>query len=117
MIKDGRDSSFKTGTIFLKQLLKGKNLALYSNTDDLKTRFFLGEAPYYTPYELIYRVYYDLDYVYNGHGRTVNENIFLEKLFALAIKFNVLDDDLNKAFETAVYRKSDLIEIINKINK
>src|SRR5471030_3192533 len=72
-IIDGRDTSFKMATVFLKVLQGGKYLALYSYADDLKNRFFIGEAPDYTPTELTYRLYYNMANVdvTSTRGRTV----------------------------------------------
>src|SRR5579862_2109683 len=39
-----RDTSYRVAPVFLKILQKGKNVALYQYTDDLKTRFYIGEA-------------------------------------------------------------------------
>lgn len=52
------DTSRRPDTIFLKQLVKGKNLALLYHRDAIKTRFFIAEtnAP---PVELKYMQYYD----------------------------------------------------------
>jgi hypothetical protein len=49
------DSSFRVEAVFFKELQKGKNLALYAYTDNLKSRFYVGEAPDYIPIELGYR--------------------------------------------------------------
>jgi len=108
----GRDTSFRIDSVFLKVLQKGKNVALYSYTDNLKTRFYIGDAPYYTPIELGYKLYLDTQ-----TGRSVTENTYQKQLFALATKYNVLDDNLTNAFASADYRKPDLLPIVSKINK
>ena len=115
-IIDGRDTSFKTATVFLKVLQKEKYLALYSYADDLKTRFFIGEAPDYTPIELTYRLYYNMANVTYTSGRTVNENTYQKQLFALAAKYNALDDDLTFRLQRSNYEASDLLTIVSKIN-
>jgi hypothetical protein len=116
-IAEGRDTSFKVETVFLKVLQNGKNLALYSYADNLKTRFYIGEAPGYTPTELIYRLYFDLAAT-NIAGRTVNENTYQKQLFALAIKYNALNDKLTALLENsfASYSKGYLLPIISGIN-
>jgi hypothetical protein len=107
-----RDTSFQIETIFLKILQKGKNVALYEYTDGLKTRFYIGEAPDYTPIELVFRLYENVE----ANGTTVNENTYLKQLFALANKYSVLDDDLTRTLQSANYAEPDLLEIVSKIN-
>jgi hypothetical protein len=107
-----RDSSYKIDTVFLKILQKGKNAALYSYTDGLKTRLYISEAPNYIPIELVYRIYKSV----NANGATVNENTYLKQLFAIANKYNVLNSDLIRTLQTANYSQSDLLPIVSKIN-
>jgi hypothetical protein len=95
-------------------LQQGKNIALYSYTDNLKTRFYVGEAPGYEPKELIYRRYIDG----NAAGNTVAENIYQKQLFAFALKYRVLDDKLTAELEDPFlsYRRDDLLKIVSGIN-
>jgi hypothetical protein len=109
-LSTARDTSFSMETVFLKVLQKGKNVALYSFTDDLKTRFYLGETPDYKPAELIYRIYN------NSNNGTKFENGYLKTLFALAIKYNVLDDGLSKTFQLDSYNSAYILGIVSKIN-
>ncbi|MBB3058906.1 hypothetical protein [Mucilaginibacter gotjawali] len=111
---EGRDTSVKVATVFLRVLQQGKNLALYSYTDGLKTRFYIGETPAFTPAELVYRIYYDMA---NPGGRTVNENTYQKQLFALANKYNMLDDKTTARLQTANYEKGDLLTIVSRINQ
>lgn len=113
-----RDTSMSIVTAFFKVLQKGKNLALYSYTDGLKSRFYIAEAPDYTIKELEYRLYYN----YSGNdvngqkGVTVNENTYMKQLFALANKYGVEDNNLQWDIEHAGYNKDDLLKIVRKIN-
>lgn len=111
-----RDTSYKIDTVFLKVLQQGKHLALYSYADQIKTRFYVGEYPDYTPTELIYRLYYDPGAVTDRRGRSVDENTYLKQLFALANKYNALDDDLNRHFQSSNYLSPDMLYIVSKIN-
>ncbi|HKB44178.1 MAG TPA: hypothetical protein VKC90_07305, partial [Chitinophagaceae bacterium] len=115
-LSSGRDTSYKIDTVFLKILQKGKNVALYSYTDGLKTRLYVSEAPDYVPTELIYRIYDDTGISANKEGNTVIENTYLKQLFAIANKHNALDDDLSKTFEKANYSQPDLLTIVSRIN-
>src|SRR6185312_1262193 len=80
----GRDTSYKVDAVFMRELQRGKNIALYAYADQIKTRYYVGEYPDYTPTELVYRVYLDDGAVSEKHGRSVNENTYLKQLFALA---------------------------------
>ena len=111
---EGRDTSFRIDTVFLRVLQKGKNLALYQYTDYFKTRFYISEAPVYTPTELVFRLYYSLSVKENE--RTINENTYLRQLCALALKYKVLDDKLTNMIESADYEKTDLLKIVSRVN-
>jgi hypothetical protein len=117
-ISSGRDTSFRIDTVFIQILQKGKNVNLYSYTDDIKTRFYIGEKPDYTVKELGYRLYYNYsgNEVNGQNGGTVNENTYRKQLFALANKYNVLDDNLTESIQKAQYSKSDILNIVSKIN-
>jgi len=114
---EGRDTSFRVDSVFLKVLQKGKNLALYAYTDNIKTRFYIGETPDYQPAELVYRLYIDRDAT-NIAGNTVNENTYQKQLFALANKYNALDDKMTALLEDQflAYRQEDLLKIVSRIN-
>ena len=113
----GRDTSYKIETVFLKILQKGNNVELYSYTDGLKTRFYISEAPGYIPTELVYRIYEDSGVAEHKEGNTAIENTFLKQLFALANKYNVLDDNLTDFLQKANYVQPDLLTIVSRINK
>jgi hypothetical protein len=110
-----RDTTFRIDTVFLELLERGKNIALYSYSDGIKTRFYAAEAPDYTPTELVYRLYYNSD-KQGGSGRTVNENTYMKQLFALAVKYNAMTNTLQRDIEESDYRELYLIQIANKIN-
>jgi hypothetical protein len=105
-----RDTSFKVDTVFLKVLQQGTNAALYQYTDNIKERFYVGEAPGFTPVELIYRIYYD------AASTAVNENTYQKQLFALSDKYKVLDDKQISLIQNSQYRQEDLLAIVSKIN-
>jgi len=117
-IADGRDTTFRIDTVFIQVLQKGKNVSLYSYTDDIKTRFYIGEAPDYSIKELEYRLYYNNsgNDVNGQKGITVNENTYRRQLFALANKYRVLDDNLTQFLQKADYSKSDILRVVSKIN-
>jgi len=112
---ESRDTSFKMDTVFLKVLQQGKNVALYQYTDERKTRFYIAEAPAFVPVELTYRLWHDA-----GHegGHTVYDNDYQKQLFALAIKYNALDDKLSAMFNDPYlsYREDLVLAIVSSIN-
>lgn len=112
-----RDTSYEFATVFLKVLQKGKNVALYSYTDNMKTRYFISEQPAFIPEELIYRLYYDISRADFTHGRTVNEDTYAKQLFDLAVKYNVLNESLQKDIEEAGYREYYINQVVKQINK
>jgi len=109
-----RDTTFRIDTVLLRVLQKGKNVALYTYTDGLKTRFYTGETPNFVPVELIYRIYNGTDA--NGNSTMITENDYQKQLFAIANKYNALDDRLTQLLERSGYDSDDLLLIISHIN-
>jgi hypothetical protein len=110
----GKDTSTKITDVFLRILQKGKNVALYSYTDDLKARYFIGDSPGFAPKELVYRIYEANDA--NGNGKTFTDETYLKQLNTLAIKYNALNDDLAHTLEKADYQKPPIMLIVSRIN-
>ncbi|MGN6638501.1 MAG: hypothetical protein ACTHJ8_06285 [Mucilaginibacter sp.] len=102
---DVRDTSFRVATVFLKVLEKGRTVALYSYTDELKQRFFAGEQPAFAPQELVYKVM-----------RNRTENTYRKQLSAIAARNNELNDNLITYISKADYSGDDLLQIVSKIN-
>src|ERR1700743_524940 len=112
-----RDTSTRMAIVFFKVLQKGTNVALYSYTDELKTRVYISETPDYIPQELVYRIYYNHDGTVNGQkGSTVSENTYMKQLFALANKYQVLNSNLQWDIEHADYSADKILGIVTKIN-
>lgn len=117
-VQENRDTSFKIASVFLKVLQKGRNIALYSYSDNLKTRLFIGDQPDYQPVELVYRLYYDMDAVkIFEHGRTVNENTYMWQLYNLATKYNAVSTALQRDIEDSTYREYYVLQVVKKINR
>ncbi|WP_295799765.1 outer membrane beta-barrel protein [Mucilaginibacter sp.] len=110
----GKDTSVKMADVFLRILQKGKNVTLYSYTDDLKARYFIGDGPNFFPKELVYRIYEANDS--NGNGKTFTDETYLKQLNTLAIKYSALNDDLAHTLEKADYQMPQLMVIVSKIN-
>lgn len=100
------DTSFRVAAVFLKVLEKGSRIALYSYKDNLKIRFYVGEAPDYTPKELIYRL-----------TRTHTEKTYQKQLSAAAAKSNELNDNFITIIAHSEYTEDNLLDIANRINR
>jgi hypothetical protein len=108
----GRDTSFTVANIFLKIEQDGKNLVLYSYTDNLKERFFVAEKTDNKPVELINRYYYSSDV----GSKTVTEETFKGQLIYLSSKYDSNTDALRAKIENTNYDDQSLIKIVNAIN-
>lgn len=114
-IINGRDSSFKIATVFLKMLQKGDKIILFEYADDIKSRYFISETAGDTPYELDYKIYNNSESSSNA-GKTVSENTYMRQLYMLAMKENVLTDKLQVDIERTDYSSTGLLKIVSKIN-
>ena len=105
-----RDTSFRTDVVFLKILQKGKNITLYSFTDDLKTRFYVKEtSSEKTPYELTYRIY-------QSDAKTLNDKIYVKQLLDLATEFNHNNEMVADNIEHADYNQNDILKTVSDLN-
>jgi hypothetical protein len=79
---------------------------------------FISERPDFAPVELIYRIYNNYGAETNEQkGSTVNENTYMRQLFALANKYEVMDDGLKVSIERTEYTDIDgILKIVSKIN-
>ena len=114
-IPSGRNTNYKTESIFLKILQKGANLALFSYVDDIRPRFYIREASDTAITELTYRIYKAND-IQSGTVKTVDENTYMRQLYALAQKYNVLTDTLQVDIEHMAYSEPDILKMVSKIN-
>jgi hypothetical protein len=115
-IQIGRDSSYRVDTVFLKVLVKGPNVTLYSFDDDLKTRFFISDNQKPQATELIYHVYYSDNGSGTPGGRTIHENTFKRQLLLLAQKYKPDDQLIQVDIEKSVYSISDIQSAVYKID-
>lgn len=105
-----RDTSFRTDVVFLKILQKGKNVTLYSFTDDLKTRFYIKETnAEKTPYELTYRIY-------QSDAKTLNDKVYVKQLLDLATEFNHNNEMVANNIEHTGYNQNDILKIVSDLN-
>jgi len=100
-----RDTSTKVVTVFFKVLEKGDRLALYGYKDDVKQRFFIGDAPGFQPQELVFKV-----------TRTTTENTFQKQLNAFALKYNELTATNGTFISRSEYSEDNILKIVSRIN-
>ena len=110
-----KDTSTKTATVFLKELLIGQNVSLYTHTDPIKTRYFYREGSG-KPIELLY---YEFGYTEQKYKTVVAQ--FIEQLINLFNKYNGINDDKIYSLQNTKFTQGDLefaMRIINanKIN-
>ncbi|HEY4324230.1 MAG TPA: hypothetical protein VGN20_09590 [Mucilaginibacter sp.] len=113
-VPDHRDTSSRMGNVFLKVEQLGKNVTLYSYTDDIKTRFYIYDIQVSHLSELTYRIYF----VPNNRNNvsTVSQDAYKQQLLMIAQKFDTYNDNLKDLLEKANYDDEDLKLICRKIN-
>jgi len=109
----GVDTSTTTATVFLKVVVKGKNVNLYEYNDDIKLRFYIKDRSSGKPDELILRTYLDPD----NSTRIVTQTRYKNQLQQLASKYQVSNEKLTKIIEGSNYTEKDIIDIVSKINE
>jgi hypothetical protein len=104
------DPNTITKRIFLKELLKGDRVNLYSYTDEIKQRFYLLSNNQTTPAELIYRK------TLKDQTEEVTQALFKEQLLKLAIEYGTFTADLDRYIQTADFSANTIKKIVSKIN-
>jgi hypothetical protein len=108
-LPNGLDTSKKIDTIFLRQLATGNHITLYSNSDNIKTRFFIA-ATSSQPVELKYYEYYD------EYNEAVTLPIYRGQLLIYINEFNQGNNKLIDMANNARYDAVDLEPFANAIN-
>jgi hypothetical protein len=101
------DTTTTGGTVFLKLLLKGDRVNLYTYKDKTKERFYIREAEKSFPIELGYRVYLE-------KSQVATVPLYKNQLAALAVKLQVFN--LTEQIQTARYSAADFLKILKKLN-
>jgi hypothetical protein len=112
-VKQGIDTSYLTGNVFLRTLTSGKNISLFCYTDKIKTRYYIQEGRDGSPVELVYRVYYSIE------NSTVlqTENRFRTQLEFLEQKYKVSSNELDNQILYSQYLEADLVKIARALNR
>jgi len=115
-----KDTTFRTATVFLRVLQQGSKVALYSYTDKIKSRYYIGESPNFTPKELIFQTYLNRDYEnvadLDRRSRTITENTFQRQLNDVALRVNESTDKLILYIHTLEYTEDNMLKIASKLN-
>jgi hypothetical protein len=111
----GRDTSYLIDTVFFKIIQRGKNLTLFSFSDNVKTRYYISEKPGDVPQELVYRIYY-YSQDESGYSRTKYENVYQYQLYSAAVKANVATERFKLDISRASYEENSILPIVSKIN-
>lgn len=110
-LKEGLDTTTKRETVFLKLLLKGKNLSLFSYTDEIKERFYLLSNRSKEPYELFRALFLA------KHTATVHGNFrFREQLMEELTKNEGIGYYDPRDLNTLRYEEADLLKVVYAIN-
>jgi hypothetical protein len=110
-LKEGLDTTTKRGTVFLKVLQEGKNLNLYSYTDEIKERFYLLSKRSREPYELFRALFLA------KHSATVTGNFkFRDQLMEELTKNEGVGSYDPRDLNTLRYEEKDLLNVVSAIN-
>jgi hypothetical protein len=105
------DSSFTTDTVFLRLVKKGKNISLYSYTDNIKTRYYSVETVDKKVTELNYYLY-----INESDHSTVPVNTYRMQLMDLAAKYRQDNQKVIDKINNSQYDEYDLLKAIQMIN-
>jgi hypothetical protein len=107
----GPDTTSVRNTVFLKVLQKGKNVSLYSFTDDVKTRFYLSDKDAQEPEELISSIY-----LINESGKTKVIDRYKRQMVASMMKHRVYSAADERRLGSLVYSSPALLREVSAIN-
>jgi hypothetical protein len=107
----GPDTALVRNTVFLKVLQKGKNVSLYSFTDDVKTRFYLLDKDAQEPEELISSIY-----LINESGKTKVIDRYKRQMVASMMKHQAYSAADERRLGSLVYTSPALLSEVSKIN-
>ncbi|WP_428328524.1 hypothetical protein [Mucilaginibacter sp.] len=109
-LPDHFDTTKKIKTVFFKLLTTGQYLTLYYHNDEIKPRYFIAEKDH-NPVELKYYSYY------NDDKEIKYVPVYKRQLVYEIGKFYPAGNNLINGVEYIKYEETDLVALINKINK
>jgi hypothetical protein len=115
------DTTRTIKAVFLKLLVKGTNISLYSYADNLKTRYYILEQGSTGPEELEYKVYAPIktEIPYHAYYQTKTEvtyRKYIGQLMILAKKYKPESKELERLISNSGYIAKDIIPIAFAIN-
>ncbi|HVS93075.1 MAG TPA: hypothetical protein VHE59_13625 [Mucilaginibacter sp.] len=111
-IRQGIDTGKVADTVFLQVLTTGKNVALYSYTDQVKTRYYILYQGVKVPRELVYHVYLNPD----NASEVKTDYRFKRQLIYISRLYQKENSSLESRIDGSSYSETDILPIINTIN-
>ena len=108
-LSDHLDTSFYNTTAFLKIVTDGKNIALYSLSDEIKIRFYIRDKKDGQVTELGY-------YSYITDSKIQTKTPYLRQLTVLVLSYKPGDNNLVNEVQRAGYSEADIKSIVKTIN-
>lgn len=108
-LSDEADTTTVTKAVFLKELVRGDRLNLYSYTDNIKERFYILDKRQSIPSELLYRKTLK-------NMEEHDEAVYRKQLLLLATEYDALTTELDRRIQTAAYTRDELKRIVEKMN-
>lgn len=109
-LSTGIDTVSKRETVFLQVLQKGKNVVLYSYTDEIKTRFYVRKKDDKEPMELLFYSFYNP----NGTSQIIYNSKYQRQLLILFREYGVEIEDF--ILERSLYDEDDIVKLVSLIN-
>ena len=109
-LSTGVDTASKREAVFLQVLQKGKNITLYTFTDDIKTRYYVKEEADLEPIELVYNRFYNP----KNTTQIVDSPKFQRQLQVLFRKYGVEIQDYQ--LERSQYTQYDILKLVSMVN-
>lgn len=107
---NGRDTSSKIDTVFLKVLYAGNVVDLFSYTDVIKERFYILEGNQLQPKELVLKKYY------RNSSTLITEDVYRNQLRVLMYAYKPSSNVLSNRINDANYEVNDLMRIVLMLN-
>ena len=95
--------------VFLKEILRGDKVTVFSFQDKIKKRFYIQQVGGNLPVELKYgKTIRDL--------QEIRHEIFKDQLRRVAIEGNTLTGEVEKFIQTASYSERDIVKVVRSMN-
>lgn len=105
------DTTYSIDTVFLKNIVNGKYVSLYSFTDKIKTRYYVLDNETKHIEELKYSLYFNEDV-----NSVVTLSDYRQQLLKLAVTYQTNNDKLTSKIKSSQYIDGDLVRIFKAIN-